>query len=63
MEEIIVYHCTGSCSGSTFEKKNCGGEGCNLHGHPLKAFKECESCTAETAKDGKPHHCANCKAV
>jgi len=63
MEEIIVYHCAGSCGGSTFEKKNCGGEGCNLHEHPLTAFKECGSCAAKTAQDDQPHYCADCEAI
>ncbi len=63
MEEVIVYHCTGSCGGSTFEKKNCGGEACNLHGHPLKAFKECASCAAKTAEDSQPHYCADCEPI
>ena len=42
MAKKVVYVCEGSCRGVATEgqwkagAKNCGAEGCELHGKPLK---------------------------
>ncbi len=63
MESKIVYHCTGSCGGTTHEEKSCQAVACTMHDQPLKGYQQCEACAATEMQDHAPHWCEMCKPL
>ncbi len=63
MESKIVYHCTGSCGGTTHEEKSCSSVACTMHDQQLTRYQQCEGCATDEVEDGEAHWCERCKQL